>query len=174
MVLAMTHEEIVAGLVAREVNSYQQLPRLVFQIQTKFRDDARPRAGLIRAREFTMKDAYSLDVDEEGLEAVPGDPQRVLRNRRPLRLARGFRGRGRRHHGREPGPRAHVPLARQGGHHPPLRPVRLYGQPLGAQFRKPSADPEEPPRYVAGGSHLEDAHDRGAYPAAGDTEVRYC
>ena len=67
MVLAMTHEEIVAGLVAGEVDSYQKLPRLVYQIQTKFRDDPRPRAGLIRAREFTMKDAYSLDRDEEGL-----------------------------------------------------------------------------------------------------------
>ena len=67
MVLAMTHEEVVAGLVAGEVGSYQQLPRLVYQLQTKFRDDARPRAGLIRAREFTMKDAYSLDRDEEGL-----------------------------------------------------------------------------------------------------------
>jgi len=68
MVLAMTHEEVVAGLVAGEVDSYQQLPRLVYQLQTKFRDDARPRAGLIRAREFTMKDAYSLDSDEEGLD----------------------------------------------------------------------------------------------------------
>ena len=68
MVLAMTHEEIVAGLVAGEVDSHQQLPRLVYQLQTKFRDDARPRAGLIRAREFTMKDAYSLDRDEEGLD----------------------------------------------------------------------------------------------------------
>jgi prolyl-tRNA synthetase len=68
MVLAMTHEEIVAGLAAGEVDSYQRLPRLVYQIQTKFRDDPRPRAGLIRAREFTMKDAYSLDRDEEGLE----------------------------------------------------------------------------------------------------------
>jgi prolyl-tRNA synthetase len=68
MVLAMTHEEVVAGLVAGEVGSYQQLPRLVYQLQTKFRDDARPRAGLIRAREFTMKDAYSLDADEEGLD----------------------------------------------------------------------------------------------------------
>ena len=67
MVLAMTHEEIVAGLAASEVDSYQRLPRLVYQIQTKFRDDARPRAGLIRAREFTMKDAYSLDRDEMGL-----------------------------------------------------------------------------------------------------------
>jgi prolyl-tRNA synthetase len=68
MVLAMTHEEIVAGLAAGEVDSYQRLPRLVYQIQTKFRDDPRPRAGLIRAREFTMKDAYSLDRDERGLE----------------------------------------------------------------------------------------------------------
>src|SRR5829696_7174082 len=68
LVLAMTHEEIVAGLAASEVDSYQRLPRLVYQIQTKFRDDPRPRAGLIRAREFTMKDAYSLDRDEEGLD----------------------------------------------------------------------------------------------------------
>ena len=68
MVLAMTHEEIVAGLAAGEVDSYQRLPRLVYQIQTKFRDDPRPRAGLIRAREFTMKDAYSLDRDERGLD----------------------------------------------------------------------------------------------------------
>ena len=64
----MTHEEIVAGLAASEVDSYQRLPRLVYQIQTKFRDDPRPRAGLIRAREFTMKDAYSLDRDERGLD----------------------------------------------------------------------------------------------------------
>ncbi len=68
MVLAMTHEEVVAGLVVGEVDSYQQLPRLVYQLQTKFRDDARPRAGLLRARKFTMKDAYSLDADEEGLD----------------------------------------------------------------------------------------------------------
>jgi prolyl-tRNA synthetase len=68
MVLAMTHEEIVAGLAASEVDSYQRLPRLVYQIQTKFRDDPRPRAGLIRAREFSMKDAYSLDRDERGLD----------------------------------------------------------------------------------------------------------
>jgi prolyl-tRNA synthetase len=68
LVLAMTHEEIVALLAAGEIDSYQRLPRLVYQIQTKFRDDPRPRAGLIRAREFTMKDAYSLDRDEEGLD----------------------------------------------------------------------------------------------------------
>ena len=68
MVLAMTHEEIVADLVRREVRSYRQLPRLLFHIQTKWRDDPRPRAGLIRTREFTMLDSYSLDVDEAGLD----------------------------------------------------------------------------------------------------------
>ena len=64
----MTHEEVVASLAAGEINSYRQLPKLVFQIQIKWRDDPRPRAGMIRAREFTMKDAYSLDLDEAGLD----------------------------------------------------------------------------------------------------------
>jgi prolyl-tRNA synthetase len=69
MVLAMTHEEVVASLLRTEIQSYKQLPRLVYHIQTKWRDDPRPRAGLIRVREFTMKDSYSLDVDWEGLDA---------------------------------------------------------------------------------------------------------
>ena len=68
MVLAMTHEEVVAELVSREIHSYKQLPQLVYQIQTKWRDDPRPRSGLIRVREFTMKDSYSLDADWEGLD----------------------------------------------------------------------------------------------------------
>ncbi len=68
MVLAMTHEETVAELTRSEVQSWRQLPRLIYHIQTKWRDDARPRAGLIRAREFTMLDSYSLDADDEGLE----------------------------------------------------------------------------------------------------------
>jgi len=68
MVLAMTHEEVVADLVRREVQSYKQLPRLIYHIQTKWRDDQRPRAGLIRVREFTMKDSYSLDADWDGLD----------------------------------------------------------------------------------------------------------
>ena len=68
MVLAMTHEEVVADLVRQEIRSYSQLPRLIYHIQTKWRDDPRPRAGLIRVREFTMKDSYSLDIDAEGLD----------------------------------------------------------------------------------------------------------
>jgi prolyl-tRNA synthetase len=68
MVLAMTHEEVVTDLLRSEVHSYRQLPLLLYHIQTKWRDDPRPRAGLIRAREFTMLDSYSLDVDEDGLD----------------------------------------------------------------------------------------------------------
>ncbi len=68
MALAMTHEEAVADLVRREIHSYRRLPQLIYHIQTRFRDDPRPRAGLIRVREFTMKDSYSLDVDWEGLD----------------------------------------------------------------------------------------------------------
>ena len=67
MVLAMTHEEVVADLVRKEIKSYRQLPQMVYHIQTKWRDDPRPRSGLLRVREFTMKDSYSLDADEEGL-----------------------------------------------------------------------------------------------------------
>jgi prolyl-tRNA synthetase len=68
MVLSMTHEEVIATLARDEVQSYRQLPLLLYHIQTKWRDDPRPRAGLIRAREFTMKDSYSLDRDQAGLD----------------------------------------------------------------------------------------------------------
>ncbi len=66
--LAMTHEEIMAEMAAATVNSYRQLPFALYQIQTKFRDEPRPRAGMIRVREFTMKDAYSFDRDYAGLD----------------------------------------------------------------------------------------------------------
>lgn len=69
MLLGMTHEEAVVHLIRSEVNSYKQLPVMVYQIQTKYRDEARPRAGLIRVREFTMKDAYSFHETQECLEA---------------------------------------------------------------------------------------------------------
>ncbi len=67
MALALTHEEVVASLAATEIKSYRQLPCLVYQLQTKFRDEVRPRGGLIRTREFVMKDSYSLDRDEAGM-----------------------------------------------------------------------------------------------------------
>ena len=68
MLLGMTHEEAIVHLVRSEVNSYKQLPVMAYQIQTKYRDEARPRAGLIRVREFTMKDAYSFHTSQECLE----------------------------------------------------------------------------------------------------------
>ncbi|MBN1641574.1 MAG: proline--tRNA ligase [Anaerolineae bacterium] len=69
MALAMTHEEVFAQLLDREVESYRQLPVLVYHVQTKFRDERRPRGGLVRVREFTMVDAYSAHVDQADLEA---------------------------------------------------------------------------------------------------------
>ena len=69
MVLAMTHEEALTFHVAREVRSYRDLPKLLYHFQVKERDEARPRAGVLRTREFIMKDAYSFDRDEEALAA---------------------------------------------------------------------------------------------------------
>ncbi len=68
MLLGMTHEESAVQIARTELNSYKQLPAMIYQIQTKYRDEARPRAGLIRVREFTMKDAYSFHVSQEDLD----------------------------------------------------------------------------------------------------------
>ncbi len=68
MVLAMTHEEALCDLARKYIRSHKELPQLVYHIQTKWRDDPRPRAGLIRVREFKMKDSYSLDTSWEGLD----------------------------------------------------------------------------------------------------------
>ena len=68
MVLGPTHEEIVTDIVRAGISSYKQLPVTLYQIQAKFRDEPRPRAGLLRGREFVMKDAYSFDADIEGLD----------------------------------------------------------------------------------------------------------
>lgn len=67
--LGPTHEEVITDILRREIQSYKDLPKSAFQIQTKFRDEIRPRFGLMRAREFIMKDAYTFDADDAGLEA---------------------------------------------------------------------------------------------------------
>ncbi len=69
MVLGPTHEEVITDLISREINTYRQLPRTFYQIQTKFRDEIRPRFGLMRAKEFIMKDAYSFDVSWDAADA---------------------------------------------------------------------------------------------------------
>src|SRR5438067_12050045 len=66
--LAMTHEEVFTVLARAELRSYRQLPQAWYQIQTKFRDEPRPKSGLLRVRQFTMKDAYSFDLDKAGLD----------------------------------------------------------------------------------------------------------
>jgi prolyl-tRNA synthetase len=68
-VLALTHEEALTYHVAREIRSYRELPKILYHVQVKERDEARPRAGVLRTREFTMKDSYSFDRDDEGLDA---------------------------------------------------------------------------------------------------------
>jgi prolyl-tRNA synthetase len=66
--LGMTHEEVMTSIARNELRSYKQLPQIWYQIQTKFRDEPRPKAGLLRVRQFTMKDSYSFDIDEAGLD----------------------------------------------------------------------------------------------------------
>lgn len=68
MALGLTHEEAFTLIASQSISSYRQLPQIWYQIQTKFRDEARPKSGLLRVREFTMKDAYSLDIDQAGLD----------------------------------------------------------------------------------------------------------
>src|SRR5678815_2040240 len=68
MCLGMTHEEVFTAIARSEIRSYRDLPQTWYQIQTKFRDEPRPKSGLLRVRQFTMKDAYSFDVDAAGLD----------------------------------------------------------------------------------------------------------
>jgi prolyl-tRNA synthetase len=68
LALGMTHEEVMTDIARKELRSYKQLPQIWYQIQTKFRDEPRPRSGLLRVRQFTMKDAYSFDIDAAGLD----------------------------------------------------------------------------------------------------------
>ena len=66
--LAMTHEEVFTAIARNDLRSYKQLPQIWYQIQTKFRDEARPKSGLLRVRQFLMKDSYSFDLKPEGLD----------------------------------------------------------------------------------------------------------
>ena len=68
LVLAMTHEEVITSIARNEIRSYKQLPQIWYQIQTKFRDEPRPKGGLLRVRQFIMKDSYSFDLDAGGLD----------------------------------------------------------------------------------------------------------
>src|SRR5712691_12280198 len=79
MCLGMTHEEVFTAIARNEVRSYKQLPQVWYQIQVKFRDEPRPKSGLMRLRTFIMKDAYTFDVDREGLDRSFGDQREAYK-----------------------------------------------------------------------------------------------
>ena len=80
LVLAPTHEELITNIAKANIQSYRDLPVILYQIQTKFRDEPRPRAGLVRVREFAMKDAYSFNADEESLDRSYQSMAQAYRN----------------------------------------------------------------------------------------------
>lgn len=77
--LGMTHEEVFASIARNDLNSYKQLPQVWYQIQVKFRDEARPKSGVLRVRQFIMKDAYSFDVDKSGLDKSFNDQREAYK-----------------------------------------------------------------------------------------------
>ncbi len=130
MALGPTHEEVITDLVRDLIRSYKQLPITLYQIQTKFRDEPRPRFGIVRTREFIMKDAYSIDADLGAAQPeLRRDVRGLLPDLRPLRTAlRDRRGRERSDRRRLVA-RIHGPLLdrRRQGH--PVRKLRLRRQP---------------------------------------------
>src|SRR5580698_5359060 len=78
--LGMTHEEVMTDIARKELRSYKQLPQIWYQIQTKFRDEPRPKSGLLRVRQFIMKDAYSFDIDDAGLDLSYQKHDKAYRN----------------------------------------------------------------------------------------------
>ena len=130
LVLALSHEENLTFHMAREVRSYRDLPKLLYHFQTKERDEARPRAGVLRTREFIMKDAYSFDRDREGLERSYAAPRGGLR---PHLRPRGARV---------------VPGGVRRGHDGRLRRARVHGAlPGRARTTWPSPPPATPPTW---------------------------
>ena len=145
MVLAMTHEEVVADLAARHRPSYRQLPAIVYHFQTKFRDEPRARGGLIRVREFVMKDSYTLDRDEAGLDVSYQAHYGAYRGSSSGWGSRRRRRLRRRDDGRQPRPTSSWSSTRRRGHAGALRGVRLRREPADrAASRKPDPSAEEP------------------------------
>ena len=137
--LGPTHEEIITDLFRREVHSYRQLPCNFYQIQTKFRDEVRPRFGVMRAREFVMKDAYSFAADQASFDATYQEMHRCY-SRILKRMQLDFRGRGggHRQHRRRQLPRIPCAGRIRRGHHR-LRHARRLRRQLGAGRLRPAA-----------------------------------
>ena len=133
--LGMTHEEVMTSIARGELRSYKQLPQIWYQIQNKFRDEPRPKSGLLRVRQFIMKDSYSFDLDAAGLDAVVSETSSgVLPDLRPLRprLHRGGSALGR--HGRQPVARVHGGVGRRRRFRGAVQEVRLLGEPGEGRF----------------------------------------
>ncbi len=143
MVLAMTHEEIVTGHVAAAVRSYRDLPLILYHFQVKERDEPRPRAGVLRTREFIMKDSYTLRPRRRGARrAYEKHVVAYDRMMRPLR-ARVVPGRGRRRDdGRHRRPRVHGAV--RGRRERGRAGARLRRQRRGGQRRRPAGRAAEP------------------------------
>ncbi len=150
-VLAMTHEEALTFHVARELRSYRELPKILYHLQVKERDEPRPRAGVLRTREFTMKDSYSFDRDSRGSTRATSFTARAYApDPRPLRATL-VRGRGRR---RDDGRlrRARVHGAVRGGRERGRAGARLrrqrrgrLGEPKPMELPPPLDEPREVP-----------------------------
>ena len=154
--LAPTHEEMFTLLVKDLYSSYKDLPLTLYQIQTKYRDEARPRAGLIRGREFIMKDAYSFDVDDAGLEAlVPGAARRLRAHLRPARPRV-------RHRRRDVGRHGRLAAARSSSRRPPIGEDTFVRSPGGYAANVEAVTtpvPDAIPFDDAPAAHVEDTPD---------------
>ena len=163
LVLGPTHEEVVTELAAREISSYRQLPVNFYQIQTKFRDEIRPRFGLMRAKEFIMKDAYSFDVSSEAADtSYQAMYEAYRRIFAAVRAAHQGGGGGHRRHGRLLVARVHGPGRVRRGRHRGMRRLRLRRQPRAR--RKPpgrAAGVRAGRRRAERGGHARRPHHRG-------------
>ena len=143
--LGPTHEELFTLMVKGEYSSYKDLPVMLYQVQTKYRDEARPRAGILRGREFVMKDSYSFDLDDEGLQRSY-DLHREAYVRIFERLGMDYRivSRGQRRDGRQRVGGVPRAGADRRGHVRAVHVVRLRGQHRGR--RAAAAEPRDPRR----------------------------
>ena len=165
VVLGPTHEEIVTELVSRQINSYRQMPITLYQITTKFRNEERPRFGVLRTSEFLMKDAYSFNASLESLDELRADVRRVLPDLLPLRARLSGRGGRERADRRRRQPRVHDSGRQRRGYRAALPIVRLRGQPgKGRDRPRDCTPPEVPLAPLATGGHAGRQHDRTGEP----------
>ena len=163
-VLAMTHEECFTFHAAREIRSYRELPQIWYQIQTKERDEPRPKSGILRTREFMMKDSYSFDRDDDGLDESYDQHVEVYQRASSSAAGCDLDGRvGHRHDGRQVG--AHEFMApspagedRAGA----VLELRLRREPRGGALDAADAGVSRRPGCAAGGRDARGHHHRGA------------